>query len=326
MATNQGFKSFVPDPTQVDSGYLYYWLRKNRPLLERLGVGATFKEVSKAIVSRVELPIPPLAEQRRIAEVLDRAEALRAKRRAALAELDTLTQSLFLDLFGDPATNPKGWPVRPFGELISDGPQNGLYKPSTAYGCGTPILRINSFYDGAVTDVSGLKRVQISEAERQLFRLREDDIVVNRVNSLEYLGKSAIIPKLHEETVFESNMMRMQFDSERASPRFIVEFLQTGCAQRQIQAAAKKAVNQASINQKDVSGFRTALPPIELQREFARRVEAVDKLKASHRASLAELDALFASLQHRAFAGELSLSFAAGPSPEQDALRVVATK
>ncbi len=117
MATNQGFKSFVPNRERVYAKFLYHWLRRNRPYLESLGNGATFKEVSKAVVARIEIPLPPLPEQRRIAEILDRADALRAKRRAALARLDTLTQSIFLDMFGDLSTNPKAWPKGTLGEV-----------------------------------------------------------------------------------------------------------------------------------------------------------------------------------------------------------------
>jgi type I restriction enzyme S subunit len=291
-----------PDPTKADVRFL--WIQLNdESRWHRSGTGQPFIKPSDVKAHRVLLP--PLAEQRRIAEVLDRAEALRAKRRAALAQLDSLPQSLFLDLFGDPAANPKGWPVRQLGELIVDGPQNGLYKPSTDYGSGTPILRIDAFYDGVVTDISTLKRVRLTKAEATSFQLTENDVVINRVNSLEYLGKCALIPELPEPTVFESNMMRMRFDSKIAHPRFVVQFLQTGFAKSQIQMRAKHAVNQASINQQDVSGFRVSLPSIELQHEFARRVTAVEKLQTPQRASLAELDALFATLQHRAFKGDL---------------------
>jgi type I restriction enzyme S subunit len=291
-----------PDSRKADVRFL--WIQLNdESRWHRSGTGQPFIKPSDVKTHRVLLP--PLTEQRRIAEVLDRAEALRAKRRAALAQLDSLTQSLFLDLFGDPATNPKGWPVRQLGELIIDGPQNGLYKPSTDYGSGTPILRIDAFYDGVVTDISALKRVRLTEAEASSFQLTENEVVINRVNSLEYLGKCALIPELPEQTVFESNMMRMRFDPEIAHPRFVVQFLQTGFAKSQIEMRAKHAVNQASINQQDVSGFRVSLPSIELQHEFARRVGAVEKLKTVQRASLTELDALFASLQHRAFRGEL---------------------
>jgi type I restriction enzyme, S subunit len=244
-------------------------------------------------------------DRRRIAEVLDRAEALRAKRRAALAQLDTLTQAIFLDLFGDPANNPKGWPRVELGELIATGPQNGLYKPSTDYGSGVPILRIDAFYDGEVTGLGALKRVRISDEERELYALHAGDIVVNRVNSMEYLGKSALIPQLDEPAVFESNMMRFEIDLTRVEPGYIVQFLQSRFVKGQILTAAKHAVNQSSVNQQDIKGFRINVPPIPLQQDFMRRVDAVRKVEAVQHASLTELDALFAALQHLAFRGEL---------------------
>ncbi|MGB8298280.1 MAG: restriction endonuclease subunit S [Polyangia bacterium] len=267
--------------------------------------GTTRGKLTKAGASEILVPVPPLPEQRRIAEVLDRAEALRAKRRAALAQLDTLTQSIFLDLFGDPATNPKKWARSALGNVIAEGPQNGIYKPASDYGTGTRILRIDAFYDGAVTDLATLKRVRISESERQLYGLCSGDVVVNRVNSMEYLGKSALIPDLDEPTIFESNMMRFSVDRDQVDPKYVVEFLQTQFVKRQILTSAKNAVNQSSINQQDVTGFLINVPPVSLQRTFVGQVAAVDKLKSAHRASLAKLDALFASLQHRAFRGEL---------------------
>jgi len=305
MATNQGFKSFIPNPDRIHAKFLYHWLRKNRTYLESLGNGATFKEVSKAVVSRIELPLPPLSDQQRIAEALDKAEALRAKRRAALAQLDSLTQSIFLDMFGDPAMNPREWPRATLGSLITKGPQNGLYKPSSDYGSGTPILRIDGFYDGKVTKLGSLKRVRISEGERNLYELHVGEIVINRVNSMEYLGKSALIPELGEPTVFESNMMRLDVDRDSVEPIYVTQFLQTRFVKGQILTAAKNAVNQSSINQQDVKSFQINVPPLAVQSEFSRRVGAVEKLKAAHCASLAELDTLFASLQHRAFRGEL---------------------
>ena len=110
VCTNQGFKSLVPRFDLVSPDFLFWWLKTQKKHIQSKGRGATFKEVSKKIVEELQIPLPPLDEQRRIAGILDAADALRTKRRAALARLDTLTQSIFLDMFGDPATNPKGWP------------------------------------------------------------------------------------------------------------------------------------------------------------------------------------------------------------------------
>lgn len=268
------------------------------------------KAVNQASVSignlkTIPVSVPSLEEQRRIADILDRAEALRAKRRAALAQLDELTQSIFIDMFGDPVTNPKGWLRIKLEKLIANGPQNGLYKPASDYGSGTPILRIDAFYDGKVTKLSKLKRLRVSDEELNLYRLSPKDIVINRVNSMEYLGKSALIPDLNEPIVFESNMMRFCVDQSKIEPQYLVQFLQTNFIKGQIMNSAKHAVNQSSINQKDVKGFQVNVPPIHLQNEFSHIIATLEKIKTAHKASLAELDALFASLKYRAFRGEL---------------------
>jgi len=125
MATNQGFKSFIPKASKLDAGFLFWWLKCHRSYLEGLGNGATFKEVSKSVVARIEIPLPPLAEQRRIATILDHADNLWQQRRLALGRLDGLTQSVFLHIFGDPRQNPKGWKFVCLGDVLhsaSDGP------------------------------------------------------------------------------------------------------------------------------------------------------------------------------------------------------------
>jgi len=302
-----GFCVLRPRPGKLDGAYLFHWVRSPRFVAEmvRRATGASYPAVSDRIVFESRLPLPPLPEQRRIAEVLDRAEALRAKRRAALAQLDTLTQSIFLDMFGDPATNPKGWPKKMLAELISVGPQNGLYKPVGDYGSGTPILRIDAFYDGMVTKLASLKRVRISDEEQTLYGLHPGEIVINRVNSREYLGKSAVIPVLSEPTVFESNVMRFDVYREAVDPGFLIQYLQTGFVREHILRSAKDAINQSSINQQDVKALPVFVPPMAVQQLFTRRLDSTARLDATHRDSLTELNALFASLQHRAFRGEL---------------------
>jgi type I restriction enzyme, S subunit len=119
-ATNQAVCHIVPDPKKADVRYLFHVLRAQVPKLILRGVGGAQPNISQTIVKGLPVPLPALTEQRRIAEILDRAEVLRAKRRAVLAQLDSLTQSIFLDLFGDPATNPKGWVVRSVNEYVAE--------------------------------------------------------------------------------------------------------------------------------------------------------------------------------------------------------------
>jgi type I restriction enzyme S subunit len=208
-------------------------------------------------------------------------------------------------MFGDPASNPERWPVVEFGSLIMNGPTNGLYKPASAYGKGTRILRINNFYDGAIVGMNELRRLVISRKEQETYALSENDIVINRVNSREYLGKSALVPPLDEPVVFESNMMRLSLHNDAIAPKYCIDFLRSQSIKQQIARKAKDAVNQASINQSDVKSLRIMLPPIAKQREYAKVSlacligrEVVDK-------AVAKGDQLFSSLQHRAFTGQL---------------------
>lgn len=308
-ATFGGFVSVLrANPDKVDPRYLFHWFASKRIQTTVRSFGQQTTNISNLNIDRclnLPLPLPSTSEQRRIAAILDKADDLRAKRRAALAQLETLTQAIFLDMFGDPATNPRGWPRRTLGELIVVGPQNGLYKPAEDYGSGTRILRIDAFYDGVVTKLDSLKRVRVSAQELSLYALREGEIVINRVNSREYLGKSALVPKLAEPTVFESNMMRFDVDRDRLNPHYLIHSLQTAFVRAHINRCAKDAINQSSINQKDVKAMPLVLPPVSLQREFAGRVAAVATSRRGQVSAADELDALFASLQDLAFRGEL---------------------
>jgi len=302
MATNQGFKSFIPKPEQVEAKFLYWWLRANRGYLESLGNGATFKEVSKTIVSRIEIPLPPLAEQRRIAEVLDRAEVLRAKRRAVLAQLDSLAQSIFVDLFGDPAINPKRFPMRPLASLVRDNDtiNYGVLQPGDDLDEGVPLVRVGDLIGGKIKR-SDLKRIAPSiEAAYKRSRLRGDEILVSCVGSI---GVVAVA----DESVKGFNIARAVARiplAETTSRLFMATYLGTDFVQRYF-TNELRTVSQPTLNIKQLSETAVVLPPIELQREFERRVTAVEKLKTAECAALTEMDALFATLQHRAFRGEL---------------------
>jgi len=277
---------------------------ENRDVTPQI-TGSTRAKLTKKGASRIKIPLPPLPEQKRIAAILDAADVLRAKRRKTIEELDTFLQSVFLDMFGDPVTNPKGWDIEELGSLITVGPQNGLYKPAKLYGEGTRIVRIDGFYHGSLVDQTLLKRVRLIEDEISRYRLSEGDILVNRVNSREYLGKCALIPLLDEPTVFESNMMRLHLNGETTDPTYAVFALQSTSVRHQILTSAKDAVNQSSINQGDVKGLQIPVPPVAEQRKFSSIATAVGETAAKHEAHLTELDTLFASLQSRAFKGEL---------------------
>ncbi|MEU0447430.1 restriction endonuclease subunit S [Streptomyces tendae] len=292
-----------PHEDVLDLDYLYQWFLTVD--LEQLASGSSVPQLNKKDLAPLSVPLPSLTEQQRIAAVLDQVDALRAKRREAIALLDDLTWSVFLDTFGDPASNPNGWRQCEFGEAILDGPQNGLYKPAGDYGGGVPILRIDSFRAGELKPYLQWRRVNASVLEQERYGLRKFDIVINRVNSRSHLGKCVIVGEVAEGAVFESNMMRVRVDPSIVRPTFIERYLQTRFARKQILESAKDAVNQSSVNQRDIRGLLVFVPPMNMQCKFEEFLEEIREHQRKHRAHLDVLDELFTSLRHRAFSGTL---------------------
>jgi type I restriction enzyme S subunit len=303
------FHVLRPNASALDSHYLSYFLRQDtvRSLGTRRMTGsAGQRRVPKAFLEQLEILLPPLDEQRRIAAILDQADALRRKRRSAANAMARLRLAVFFERFGAPEANPRNLPILEFGSLICSGPTNGLYKPASEYGEGTRILRIGDFSGGRIEDVSRLRRLKASAEECRAYALAKDEIVVNRVNSREHLGKSTLVPKLAEPTVFESNMMRIGLDRQQIDPVYCITFLQLPFIKKQILQRAKDAINQSSINQKDVRSFQIMLPPLEEQKRFASALGEIERVAELSERQGRRLDALFASIEHCAFRGELT--------------------
>ena len=291
-----------PITAKVLPEYLSFFLQSETfRTWTRQSSGANIKNIRKSELESFLVPVPNPDAQRRIVDLLSRAEGIVRLRREAKAKAQQIIPALFLDMFGDPATNPKGWPLTTLAEIVKDGPSNGLYKHKSAYGTGTPILRIDGFYDGVVRDLASLPRVRIEDNEAKRFALKADDIVINRVNSPDYLGKSAIIPALDEKTVFESNMMRLSVDCDQALPRFVVALLQTTAARRHFLSRAKHAINQSSINQQDVKSLPVFLPPVRYQVEFKRRAEMTESIGYQQAVAHSKAEAALKALLARAF-------------------------
>lgn len=243
-------------------------------------------------------------EQKSIAEILSKMDSLISLRKQQIAKLDDLVKARFVEMFGDSVANTKNFPSTTLETVMTVFPQNGLYKPQTDYvqdDTGIPILRIDAFYNGKVTNWKTLKRLICSETEIDRYLLRENDIVINRVNSIEYLGKCAHIVGLKEKTVFESNMMRFHIDEKKVNAVYVTEVLCTEDIYRQILRRAKKSVNQASINQEDVKSLEILVPPLSFQNQFAAFVERVDKQKQTVQQSLEKLELMKKALMQEYF-------------------------
>ena len=269
-------------------------------LIEQAHGGVGLQHVTRGMVEDLEIPLPPLAEQRRIAEVLDRAEALRAKRRAALAQLDSLTQSLFLDLFGDPLSNPKAWSLRKLHDVL-DLITYGLTVRPEYVSIGIPLISAKEIRGGTVA-VEMAAKISQEDFDRLSHKAKPvtGDVLFSKTGSI---GHTAVVTS-ERPIALAQNVARLTFKQKLVDQTYALQYFRTDSiqdfAQRSGRGNAVKDLQLGVMEQ-----FPFPLPPLELQQDFARRVRAVEKLKTAQRASLAEMDALFAALQYRAFRGEL---------------------
>ncbi len=298
------FHVIRPHTNKLDARYTLHFLRQRHVRLageRRMTGSAGQRRVPADFFAKLKIPLPPLAEQRRIAEVLDRAEALRAKRCAALAQLDSLTQSLFLDLFGDPVANPKGWPDPSLGSSLTFQLYGPRFYNETYNDAGIRIVRITDLDEAGNLDFDSMPRLVVCEEDIAKYALLPGDIIFARTGAT--VGKVALIKDGDPPCIAGAYFIVMRF-SDALLPTFVRSVL-TSDSVRSIVATRSRQAAQQNFSGPGLRALPMPIPPIELQREFARRVTAVETLKTAHRASLAELDALFATLQHRAFRGEL---------------------
>lgn len=292
-------------PAVLDDAYMFHFLAPALKKIEDATPFVTVKHLSAGDVRGIEIPLPPLPEQRRIAAILDQADALRAKRREALAHLDSLMQSIFVEMFGDPGSNPKSWPERQLGELILGAPNNGIFKKNDEYGTGTPVVWVEELFKGNEIDFSNSRALPASPRDKERYGLRNGDLLFCRSSlKLAGIGYNNVYLGEDGKALFECHVIRVSPDQERVEPRFL-NFVLRVPSQRQKLFRFAKTVTMTTIDQDGLLKVSVPVPPVELQRKFCAHLTAVDLVRRRQMATVEELDALFASVQHRAFAGQL---------------------
>jgi type I restriction enzyme, S subunit len=258
------------------------------------------QRVPKAFLESLEIPVPPLDEQRRIVGILDKAEELRAKRRTAIALLDQLPQAIFLEMFGDPAHNPKGWPRFPFQELADRRLGKMLDKKKQSGEEPLPYLG-NANVQWFRFELKNLQRMTFTERERSLLRLEPGDVLICEGGEP---GRCAVWTGELQGCYFQKAIHRARVDRSKLEPEYVVHCLYALTQHDGLKDYVTVATIAHLTGEKlDILPF--PVPPINLQRRFAARVEKIRHSKAIEESALAQSDALFASLQHRAFVGVL---------------------
>ena len=305
---HDGWLSLGKKRDGIDQNFFFHLLGSDAVYSEfaRLAAGVTVKNLNIELVKGVAVPVPPLPEQRRIAEVLDRAETLRAQRRQALAQLDALAESIFESLFGN---NPGS--VKTVGELLTsgallvhkDGNHGSLYPRADDFmEEGIPFLSARAIRDDGRIDDQLVEHLHPDKAAKlRLGWIIEGDVLLSHNASI---GKVA-----HYDGRFERALIGTSLTAFRPNPQVLISaYLTAALRSSRFQRALEKNMGQTTRNQVPITAQRAlqlSLPPLGVQREFASQMEAVERAKELQHASLASFDALFASLQHRAFRGEL---------------------
>ena len=304
IALNEHVFRLEVNDSVAESKFVYWFLRSKRGQGEiaKDFRGSTVGGISRGFVKKVEIPLPPLTEQQRIARILDAADALRVKRRQTLSLLETFLQSVFLDLFGDPVLNPKGWEVVKIGDLLESA-NYGTSKKADLKNGAYPVLRMNNITYTGEWDFSSLKYIDLNEKELSKHLVHKGQILFNRTNSKELVGKTAVF---REETpmAFAGYLVR-GIPNKEADPEYIAAYMNTPQTKQRLMHMCKNIVGMANINAKEFQKIPIQKPPLDLQRRFAAIVAAVERQKAAMRAHLTELEQLFGALQQRAFNGEL---------------------
>ena len=302
---NQHIFRVVPDHGRIDPRYLKHMLSDALVQMEQHLHGATMKHVNRGEFLGTTIPLPQLAEQQRIAGILDAADALRAKRREALAQLDTLLQSTFLDMFGDPVTNPMGWPptsLSAISEELRDGPFGSNLKTSHYVESGVRVIRLQNVGVGKMLndDRAYISEVHFASLPRN--HCRPGDVIIGTMGDPNL--RAFVVPPSLTKALNKADCILMRVDIARVVPVYVCWLLNspriTSMALRLVRGQTRGRISLGRLKELQIS-----LPPMELQLRFAAFVESVEHQKARQRAHLAELDTLFASLQSRAFRGDL---------------------
>lgn len=283
----------------INKNYLYYYLLGYD--FTDIISGSAQPQITRTNLKRLKIPVPPIKIQKKIVGVLDEAQKLIDNRKKQIKLLDDLIESIFYDMFGDPVKNDKGFEIGTIRDL-TEYTQYGTSKKASDIG-EFPILRMgNITYEGN-WDFSDLKYIDLDEKEKEKYLVRKGDLLFNRTNSKELVGKTAV----YRETklmAYAGYLIKLEPNS-KGNTEYISAYLNSRYGKLILLNMAKNIVGMANINAQELQDIKIFLPPIQLQNQFAEKVQAIEKQKELLKESLKLMEDNYNSLMQRAFKGEL---------------------
>ena len=296
MCCNQGFKNLICSDA-IYNEYLYFFLKSKTDYLNSLGRGATFKEISKSIVESIEIPLPEVNQQKEIAEKFKKLEQLISLRKQQLAKLDELVKARFVEMFGTFPANPFRWSIGKIQDVVSD-VRYGSSRPAVEDG-KYPYLRMNNITYSGELDLRDTKRIDIPDSELDKCTVRRGDVLFNRTNSKELVGKTCVYNR-DELMVLAGFVIRVRVN-ERIRSDVLSAFLNMDFSKRMLIGMCKTAIGQANINAKELQNIDLYIPPIELQDQFVALKNKIDQQKQTVQQSLEKLELLKKALMQEYF-------------------------
>jgi len=272
--TNQQINSLILKDKNVDLLYLYFYLKTIKNNLESIASSTTIKIINKSSFEKIEINLPSLEIQKKISKKLELLENNINFRKSQLNSLNELSKSLFTRMFGDIKTNDKNWEIKKLGEVVQT--QYGTSKKATSVVGEFPILRMNNITYFGEMDYKDLKYIELSDSEKEKFLLKKGELLFNRTNSKELVGKTGLF-NLDIPMAFAGYLIRIK-PSNLIHSKFLLFFMNSEFMKKLLYNKAKNIVGMANINAKELEDFSIILPPIELQNKFAERVEKIEKL------------------------------------------------
>ncbi len=303
VAFNQQINAIVHNDKIISSKYLAYVIKYNQKKLESIANTAVVPIINKNQFSEFELLIhKDLEIQNKIVDILDKAQQLIDKRKEQIEALDELVKSQFIEMFGEPVLNTKGWEKGKIADIIVKTQYGTSSKANEANG-QFKILRMGNITYNGHFDFSDMKYIDLTEDEQKKYLVYKGEVLFNRTNSKELVGKTAVY-KENEPMAYAGYLVKA-IPNERATGEFIAAYMNTKYIKSKLLNMAKNIVGMANINAEEFKKIDIYIPPIELQNEYIKFIKQVDKLKFEMEKSLKELEDNFNSLMQKAFKGEL---------------------